>query len=185
MDPLRDEGVPVPAISSVGGARSGPRASMIRTAQQQTNWCWAAATQMLRRCLALAERAQCAIAGQRLGKPCCEQPGDCNIKLQLGQISQLLAENEIRSTHAPSQLPEEQFWAELHRRQPLLLADIFQNGHDGHVRVVFGWEATKQGKQLVRVADPANDKIASTTHDALRQGRWRETWHSIEVAHGA
>ncbi|MBC7976327.1 MAG: hypothetical protein H7138_15255 [Myxococcales bacterium] len=181
-DPLHDQGVPVP---TVGATAIGPRGTDIAVAQEKSNWCWAAATQMIRRHVSLPEKKQCEIAGTRLGRPCCSEPNDCNVKLELSRIGSLLEENRIKSKHEQAQLESKKFWDQLFRQQPLLLADIFDNGIDGHVRVVFGRQITKRRQELIRIADPAEAKVSSTTFEALQQSSWRQTWHSLEVSDGA
>lgn len=178
-DPLHDEGLPIPSV----GARFGPSGASISVAQEKTKWCWAAATQMLLRHVGLPEKKQCEIAGKRLGKPCCTAPDDCNVQLAFERLGTLLAENGVGSKRERAQLEENKFWDELFLNQPILLADIFDNGVDGHVRVAFGWQSLSRGARLVRIADPAEAKISSTTLEALRRSRWRETWHRIEVIH--
>jgi hypothetical protein len=129
----------------------------------------------------LPSRQQCEIASKRLSQPCCAKPDDCNIPLNFDQISTLLEENGMTSRRERGQLPETTLWAEIDLRRPVLLADIFENGTDGHVRVVFGWSAISRGARLIRVADPDSEHPRSTTFDELRRSRWRQTWHRIEV----
>jgi hypothetical protein len=60
-----------------------------------------------------------------------------------------------------------------------LLADIFENGIDGHFRVAFGWQALVQKPRLVRVSDPGEAELANMPFEELQASRWRETWHGI------
>jgi hypothetical protein len=180
-DPLHDDGVP---IHSAGAWVSGPSGESLRVAQEKSKWCWAAAMQMLLRHVGLPEKRQCEIAGKRLAKPCCVAPDECNMPMRFDLLGTLLAENGVSSTWERAQLDSTRFWDELFERRPVLLADVFDGGADGHVRVAFGWHPLPRGARLVRIADPAEGKIASTTLEELQRSRWRETWHRIEVIHG-
>jgi len=124
-DPLHDDGLPIP---SAGATFFGPSGTAISVSQDKTNWCWAAATQMLLRHVGLSEKKQCEIAAKRLDKPCCSEPDDCNVKLAFDLLGILLTENGVSSTRARAQLEEGNFWDELFLRRPILLAEIFDNG---------------------------------------------------------
>ena len=193
----RDDDAPAdpaagPSESPAAGASFGPSGKSLAVVQEQTNWCWAAAVQMLRRHVKLPERRQCEIAERQLGKPCCELPDRCNVQLALDRISALLMENGLDSKRERGQLDKERLMGELFERRPVLLADLFENGTDAHVRVVFGWQQLSSGALVVRVADPARARIdparatiESISFEALLRSRWRETWYRIEVLDGA
>ncbi len=195
-EPGDDRGAPSEPSGDVvvpGGAGAttfGPSGKAIRVAQEQENWCWAASVQMLQNHAGLPARAQCEIASTRLGRPCCPEPAACNVRLHFDRVTNLLAENGLASTRARCQLDGDRFWAEIFHGRPVLLADVFENGTDGHLRVAFGWQQLRRGPLLVRVADPAGKaprgkSIESIPLEALRRSRWRDTWYRIEVAHGA
>lgn len=139
---------------------------------------------MIRRHVRLPEKKQCEIAEKRLGKACCSTPDECNVPLAFDLLGALLAENGMRSKRERAQLDQRTFWAELFANRPILLAEIFENGTDGHVRVAFGWQQLRHGDLVVRIADPAEAKTSSTAFTELKNSRWRETWYRIEVAHG-
>lgn len=180
-DPLHDDGLPIPAV---GTTFFGPSSGSITVAQEKTKWCWAASAQMIRRHVRLPEKKQCEIAGKRLGKECCSTPDECNVPLAFDLLTALLAENGVSSDRERAQLDQRTFWAELFANRPVLLAEIFENGTDGHVRVAFGWQKLRHGDLVVRIADPAEAKKSSTAFTELRNSRWRETWYRIEVTHG-
>lgn len=189
-DPLYDEGLPVEfaveeASKVVGATMFGPSGRAISVAQERKNWCWAASVQMLRRVVGLAEKEQCEVAAKRLDKSCCLTPDVCDVRLALDHLTNLLVENGMRSQRERAQLAADTFWAELYARRPILLADIFENGSDGHVRVAFGFQRLRRGGLVVRVADPAEAKKAATPFEELQKSRWRETWYQIEVLDGA
>jgi hypothetical protein len=181
MDPLRDEGSPIPAT---GAATFGPSGRSIGVGQERTNWCWAASAQMIRRHMQLPEKQQCEIASVRLGKACCAAPDECNVRLSFDAIGTLLAENGVSSRRQRAQLDEQTFWAELFARRPVLLLDVFESGTDGHVRVAFGWQQLSRGQRVVRIADPGDDGLLCTAFKELQNSRWRQTWYRIEVIHG-
>jgi hypothetical protein len=180
-DPLHDDGLPIPMV---GAAFFGPSGASISVAQEKTKWCWAASAQMIRRHVRLPEREQCEIAARRLGKDCCSTPDECNVPLEFDLISALLTENGVSSVRQRAQLDQDTFWAELFEHRPILLAEVFANGTDGHVRVAFGWQKLRRGGLVARIADPAEAKKSSTAFEELQNSRWRETWHRIEVIHG-
>lgn len=180
-----------PSESPAAGASFGPSGKSLAVVQEESNWCWAAAVQMLRRHVKLPERRQCEIVEQQLGKPCCESPDRCNVPLPLDRISALLMGNGLASRRERGQLDKERLLGELFERRPVLLAEVFANGTDGHVRVAFGWQQLSSGALVVRVADPARAKteptrptIESISFEALQRSLWRETWHRIEVLDG-
>lgn len=168
-----------------GAAFFGPKGKAIRAKQEQRYWCWAAAVQMLRRHLGLSASTQCEIASRRLGKPCCVDPSPCDVRLPFDQVTRLLEENEMRSERKRAALDKELFFAELFARRPILLADIFENGKDGHVRVAFGWQQLRRGELAVRVADPAHGEVESILFEELQRSWWQETWYRIEVLDAA
>jgi len=87
----------------------------------------------------------------------------------------------MRSERKRALLDKERFFAELFAGRPILLADIFENGRDGHMRVAFGWQQLRRGELVVRVADPAKGGVESILFEELQRSRWRETWYRIEV----
>lgn len=192
--PEHGDDVPVASSGSVvttqeaGGATFGPSAKAISAAQEQSNWCWAAATQIIRRCVGLPERRQCEIAAIRLGKPCCAAPATCNDRAPFDQLTNLLAENGLSSRRERGQLDKQRFMEELYARRPVLLADQFED-NGGHVRVAFGFQEVERGALrgtlIVRMLDPARAKAASIPFEELQRSWWRETWYRIEVLDGA
>ena len=163
------------------GATFGPAADEIGVSQERSRWCWAASTQMLRRHVGLENRTQCQIAALRFSRPCCETPEVCNVGLPLDQITALLSENALSCRQLSSQLDDSSIWEDLYARRPILIVDVFENGKDGHARVIFGWQTTSKRGNLVRVLDPAHAKRSAVTIAELRRSRWAHTWHRIEA----
>lgn len=169
--------------NTIVGAIFGASAEDVAVAQERSNWCWAASTQMLRRHVGLTDRSQCEIASTRFALKCCEDPASCNRALPLDQITALLAENLLSSRRHRGQLSDEEIWRDLFAKRPVLIVDVFDNGVDGHARILLGWQSTSRKGNLVRVLDPAEAKRSATTIEELRRSRWAHTWHSIEAVH--
>lgn len=120
--------------------------------QEQTNWCWAAASLAVARYYTPATPwTQCAIASGELGKPCCANPAICNV---YGYLDMSLARvGHLNPSSAPAPASTALLHSEINvQRRPLCLR-IAWTGGGAHFVALHGVDSTSPTAQ-VYVADP-------------------------------
>jgi hypothetical protein len=116
--------------------------------QQQSNWCWAATTQMIAAYSGVG-LAQCTLANQALSRSdCCSNGGACN---QTGWW--MLTNNGFTETDQNSALTFAQLTTEFTATRPVAFAWHWNSG-GGHAMVATGNWTSTNGQQWVAVNDP-------------------------------
>lgn len=176
--------VPVPAAAeAIAIASAGAESSVLPyplIAQQKSNWCWSACTQMVERGRSLSVRSQCEIASSLLDIADCCGAGDCNI---LADAAQITEEFQTRFPDCfPTAVPD---MADLINeltifRQAVVIGWQWSDSDGGHVVLVYGViEVGSEYRFLVRDPLPGSGRV-QMTYEALRTangtGIWTDTW---------
>ena len=182
---------------------------MPRIAQEQTNWCWAACTEMVLHYYGNPDARQCEFANSLFNQTqCCEDPTDpaCNQTCTGNDVEAVYANWNIRSTLIKGTVPFDGLQAEIDAGRPVEVAFKWTGG-GAHVAIVRGWETNEMGP-FVHVNDPApaadhlrnetdpfvhvNDPAPASAADHLNtvsyeellnasgRGRWILTWTGIQ-----
>jgi hypothetical protein len=133
--------------------------------QEQSNWCWAATTQMIAAYFGVS-RTQCTIANKYFGFPllgidCCN-PSYASTTCNQGGWWNLTSFG-FTETDSNKALPFDQLSAEFASSRPVAFAWKYKDGKSGHALVATGtWTSSSSGQQWVSLSDPEPQGVGST-----------------------
>jgi hypothetical protein len=161
-----------------------------RIRQDQTNWCWAAAAQMVSDFYDNSEVKQCRLANRHFRlRSCCNSRGSnlntCNKGIDVEDVATVYERLNIGSQFTDGQVTLDALKSEINERRPVEVA--FQwNGSNGggHVVIVKGFDENPEGDYLI-VNDPLDQyQRALVSYDSLQNayglGQWSWTWAAIQ-----
>ncbi|WP_172652936.1 papain-like cysteine protease family protein [Rhodococcus opacus] len=151
--------------------------------QEQTNWCWAACTEMILRYHNETRYRQCDFASWLFGQSgCCSYPSSsiCNQGAYPNQITAVFQAWLIQSQYANYAVSYNSLDAELINGRPIEVAYHWSSG-GGHVALVIETNYAN-GSYLVTVNDPWYGRIVTPYNSLLQAygyGTWSLTWFGI------
>ena len=156
-------------------------------AQEQTNWCWAACTEMVLRYSGELAVQQCELANELFGRfDCCSEPSnpECNKPCEIEDISTLYSRKNIQSQFVDKNVPFSTLQSEIDADRPVEIVFYQRKEQRGHLVIVRGWH-TIEAEEFVHVNDPKDSTSASRIVaysellDAYGEGKWFYTWVRI------
>jgi hypothetical protein len=173
--PVRKKaGVPIPAPPPAAAAAPASVSLPVPyVKQEQTEWCWAACTQMVSRWLGVADVPQCELANFLHGQTnCCVKPSSdtCNQPAPLNGVMPVYRHVGVKGIGPDRPLLFNTLVAELAAGRAVEVAFAWFGG-GGHVVVVYGYDP--EGQFAVR--DPWFGSGSVTYLDlfsAYGNGRW-------------
>lgn len=178
--PLRVQGEPInlrPAPASAVPPPPGAAALNIpRIAQEQTNWCWAAFSEMVFRFHGITNVRQCDMASWRFGASCCAAPSTsvCNAPSWPDTV---LANWGINHSYAGSSANLGSIQFEIGGNRPVGVYYTWLGG-GAHVALVTGWYDNND----VEIADPWYTHGRITYGDLMAAyglGSWAGTYTNL------
>ena len=150
--------------------------------QEQRQWCWAGAVDMILHYYGQPAVRQCELAIWAFGGSCCKTPSSsaCDRPLNDSKITELLRAYGLHVSYKPSHVALGTLQFEINSDRPVQVAFTW-NGGGGHVAVVIGWDKDANGGFL-RINDPAYGSggvYYSSLLDAYGGGVWDATWTGI------
>ena len=159
--------------------------NMPQICQEQTNWCWAACTEMVLHYYNNPDARQCEFANWLFDQTqCCEDPANpaCNRTCSGNEVQDVYTNWNILSTLIEGDVPFDVLQAEIDAGRPVEVAFEWTGG-GGHVAIVSGWD-TDSPDPFVHVNDPAADRLSRVRYKELLaaygRGRWILTWTGIQ-----
>lgn len=171
----------IPAVTTV--MLAGPSINVPMIKQEQTQWCWAACTDMIVHFYGNAGLRQCDCAAWLFANnTCCISPSSspCNRPCQVNDVSRVLAQFGVRSSSRNGTVPSLTLKNEVAAGRPVEVAYAWDGG-GGHVAVVCAWDQNGSD-DFVRVNDPAYGSGGVYYKNLLTAyglGRWFWTWTDI------
>ena len=150
--------------------------------QEQTQWCWAGAAEMIFRYHSKNVR-QCELANRAFNvNDCCTAPSSshCNRPLSDPNINRLFGAYGLSLSYDFGTVSYRKLRSEIDSRRPVQVGYRWTKG-GGHVAVIRGWGKDDNGG-YVRVNDPAYGSggvYYSDLLDAYGAGVWDATWTDI------
>lgn len=151
--------------------------------QEQTQWCWAACSDMVLHYYGNPGVAQCEFANWLFSQSaCCNVPSSslCNRPCQVQDVSRVYSNWSVKSSLVMSTVPFATLDSEVAASRPVEVAYAW-NGGGGHVALVTQ-TAVVSSRSVVRVNDPAYGSGGVSYDDLLTaygMGRWFATWTGI------
>ncbi len=153
--------------------------------QEQSNWCWAACTEMILCYYGESGIQQCELANELFGKSeCCSNPAspDCNQPCNIEDVSNLYSSKCIHSEFVGKNVAFSKLQSELDADRPIEVFFSWKNKETGHLVIIRGWRIVDT-EEFVHVNDP-KDKASrivaySELLNAYGEGAWTCTWTEI------
>jgi hypothetical protein len=157
-----------------------------RIRQEQTEWCWAAAADMVLDFYGQPVVTQCDLANNLFpGQNCCANPGGaaCNQGVEVRDIRRLYILRNLTATRISRSVSFRRLRNEIDAGRPIEVA-FFWSGGGGHVAIVRGYREDNQGRFLY-VNDPLDQyQVAEVPFHRLKiaygLGSWARTWVDIQ-----
>ena len=157
--------------------------------QEQSNWCWAACTEMVLRYYEDSAVRQCEFANKLFNRTeCCLEPSspDCNRPCEMRDISSLYSSKNISSEFVDKAISFSKLHSEIDANRPVEVAYFWRDwGKPGHLVIVCGWRIDGQ-EEFVYVNDPADSPTTMSGIVAYSEllapygeGDWTYTWIEI------
>lgn len=158
--------------------------------QEQTQWCWAAVTNMILHYHGETFHQQCEFANFVFEKSeCCEQPESYDNPCLPSRLSDLHKHLGIRSTKVLGSVSIDTLKNEINSGRPIGVAHVWKSkyGYRGHHVLIYGWQPF-QSELTFWVHDPDsnNRELGTIDYPELLEasgegGEWDLTWIGLEV----
>jgi hypothetical protein len=149
--------------------------------QQQTNWCWAACTEMVITYFNTDAQQQCQIVSAVLNrKDCCNNPlpGPCNVGLAANAICGVYTRFHLGNcNNTGAQVPFGNLKTAINAKRVVEVWWLWTGGHSAHVVLAVGYD---DDNSQVRIFDPwygpAWMTYATVQSAGGRGGSWTNSW---------
>jgi hypothetical protein len=169
--------------------------NFLRIPQEKSNWCWAAATDMVAEYYyrQTKEVKQCELASNLFGlSDCCKSDpssssGKCNQGCEVTDVSAVFETLKIEAQFRNRSLTLKELQLEIDAKRPVQVGFEWTGG-GGHVVIVIGYGRDEAGDFLI-VNDPLDKyQRAVVSYVSLKnaygKGRWAWTWIGIQLNKG-
>ena len=157
--------------------------------QEQSNWCWAACTEMILRYYGKSGIQQCELANELFNQSeCCLNPASrkCNKPCDIEAVSNLYSRKCIHSEFVDKNVPFSKLQSELDADRPIEVFLSWKNKKTGHLVIIRGWRIDDK-EEFVHVNDPKDSESGASrimTYSELLnnydgEGAWICTWTGI------
>ena len=157
--------------------------------QEQSNWCWAACTEMVLHYYGGTTTRQCDFVNELFDRTeCCLEPSspNCNRPCGIQDISNLYSSKHIHNKLVDKAVPFSKLQSEIDANRPVEVVYFWRDWEEpGHSVIVHGWRTDGKG-EFVHVNDPADSPTTMSGIVAYSEllvpygkGDWTYTWIEI------